>query len=83
MSNIRVGVDTTDHLAFFCPECNAVMFIRDVTTKYMVVNTATGEKDRCTWIECLCPEHGYMGNRKFYWSETDATKADFPYRTKN
>ena len=67
MTPVQVGVDTTDHMSFFC-ECGKTMKVTNVRTiKWMTVNYNTGHKDNCTWVyvECVC---GKEGHRKFYWT---------------
>lgn len=77
MNDIPIGVDDTDHIAFFCPECrdingiNSPMFVTKVYTNRMVVNTRTGAKDKCTWIHLKCPTCNDAGQRKFYWKGED------------
>ena len=69
--DIQLGVDDTDHVAFFCPQCEAVMKVTKVQTEKVLVNTASGKHDKCTWIHCACPTHGNVGWRKFYWTVED------------
>jgi hypothetical protein len=73
MNNIPIGVDETDHAAFFCPACDVHMIVTDVKTQNVVVNTGTGEHDNCTWIRLQCPKCSHCGQRKFYWHEISDT----------
>ena len=59
--NIQIGIDGTDHLGFFCPNCDHVMEIKSVNTSYHVSG------DKCTYIWCMCLKCHYKGVRKFYW----------------
>ena len=74
--DIQLGVDNTDHLAFFCPHCKAVMKVTKVQTERAIVNTRAGKHDKCTWIHCACPKHGNVGWRKFYWTVEDGQYCD-------
>jgi hypothetical protein len=65
---IRIGVDSTDHIAFFCPRCLIAMKVEKVSTEKVLVNAKTKKYDKCTWIHCECIHHGKMGWRKFYWT---------------
>jgi predicted RNA-binding Zn-ribbon protein involved in translation (DUF1610 family) len=50
---IQIGVDDTDHIAFFCPKCGSAMAVRKVQTRRkMLVNTRTGKTDNCTYVYC-------------------------------
>ncbi len=66
--NIQIGIDDTDHIAFFCGQCKSVMKVTKTETHKVCVNTTTGKHDKCTWIHCQCPTHGNVGWRKFYWT---------------
>lgn len=67
--NVPVGVDTTDHIAFFCPICNNVMVIKDINTVEMIPHPQTKALDKCTWIYFYCPQcQENKGHRKFYWT---------------
>ena len=74
--DIQLGVDDTDHVAFFCPQCKSVMKVTKVQTQRVLVNTNTGKHDKCTWIHCSCPTHGNVGWRKFYWTVEDGQYCD-------
>ena len=77
MNDIPVGVDSTDHLEFFCPACrdqdriDQPMDIVRVETKRIIVNTETGTRDKCTWIHLQCPLCKDTGQRKSYWTCAD------------
>jgi len=76
-SGIQVGVDQSDHMAFFCPKCGSVMVVRNVRTRRkMLVNTRTGETDNCTYVYLQCNSCKTIGGkRKFYWND-DGTYCD-------
>jgi hypothetical protein len=71
VTGIQVGVDGTDHMAFFCPKCRSPMAVRKVQTRRkMVVNTKTGETDNCTYVYLQCKSCKTVGGqRKFYWND--------------
>jgi len=56
--NIQVGIDGTDHIVFFCPECKGVLQITKVKTYRNIY---------CTHIILYCKKCKKMGQRKFYW----------------
>lgn len=69
MNGIQIGVDSTDHVAFFCPTCNSAMRVEGVDTKNVIVNSKTKAKDKCTFIWLRCKKCKDMtGARKFYWT---------------
>jgi len=67
--DIQLGVDGTDHVAFFCPDCNRVMKVIEVISRNIAVTTDGKTKDNCTWIYLVCDNCKRLGQRKFYWSE--------------
>lgn len=69
VSNIPLGVDETDHFAFWCPHCDA----SGITTAMHATNVVTKkvQRDKCTWIYLQCPVCGSTGQRKTYWTEAD------------
>lgn len=81
-SGIVIGVDDTDHIAFFCPYCKSTLKIIRVTTKNVIIDFEHN-KDNCTWINLKCPNCKRVGHRKFYWKVEDGrfcwmtTKKDF------
>jgi hypothetical protein len=86
---IQAGVDDTDHIAFFCGECGSVLKVEKVHTDKVVVRVSPRTEDKCTWVHCVCPKHGRIGWRKFYWTcddggheydrhRTDGKTAAFP-----
>ena len=70
MHNIQIGIDSTDHIAFFCPECKNVMDIDNVVTSEVEIDSATKETDNCTWIYLHCSQCNAEGKRKMYWTES-------------
>ena len=76
MPDIQIGVDNTDHIAFFCRTCGEAMKVTMVKTVRMLVNSNTGKMDKCTWIQCTCRVHGGQGHRKFYWTTEDGFYCD-------
>lgn len=65
---VIIAVDDTDHAAFLCPKCQAVMKVRDVQTSGVLRGIPT--KSACThiYLKCDCGEQDW---RNFYWiSET-------------
>lgn len=58
---VRVGADDTDHLDFFCPRCQAPMWVQSVQT------TGRGD-DKVTRIRLGCDDCGAEGQRKTYWN---------------
>lgn len=63
---ILVAVDDTDHLDFYCPECDGGMDVTDVGTK-LIVPYGT-----CTWIHLKCKKCKYEWWRKFWWDRNEA-----------
>jgi hypothetical protein len=68
MSGVPIGVDETDHIAFFCPQCDRVLTVTSVVTKRVLVNANTGNKDKCTWVRLHCSSCRVGDQRKFYWT---------------
>ena len=80
MTDIIIGIDDTDHIAFFCPACQhqervvAPMKAVKVQTQTVVVDARIPHKpkhDKCTWIHLKCGTCGLTGFRKFYWTCED------------
>ena len=70
--DIPIGVDQTDHVAFFCPDCDGAMLVTKVLTEDVVVDSVLGTYDKCTWIQLHCPAcKTDKGHRKFYWKTED------------
>lgn len=61
---IRAGVDDTDHICFFCKECNQRLTVKKVLTRRIQDKT---KSRKCTWIYMSCDDHGEVGWLKFYW----------------
>lgn len=76
---IHCGVDDTDHLAFFCDGCRSMLNVERVETRR--VQVAPGKTDSCTWVYLVCPKHGKMGWRKFYWKADHEVENHYHYRT--
>lgn len=70
--DIPIGVDDTDHIAFFCPYCDKALTITRVLTQNVIVRTPPDKYDKCTWIYTRCkPCRIDTGFRKFYWTVED------------
>lgn len=63
--DIHIGIDDTDHMAFFC-RCNKAMRVERVKTDKVTVDFKRKKTDNCTWVYLRC-ECGNIGWRKFYW----------------
>ena len=63
LSNIQIGIDDTDHICFFCPECNFPLKVSEVKTDKNKIT-----KEKCTWIILACHNCKRIGQRKFYWT---------------
>ena len=59
---IAVGVDDTDHMVFFCPECDKPLRVLNL------FKTISLSGEHCTNIQLACA-CGFKGQRKFYWSD--------------
>ncbi len=71
---IQIGVDTTDHMAFYCPDCNKTMRVTGVKTERVIVDVRNPTKpkyDKCTWVYLECSKCGGAAQRKFYWTVED------------
>jgi hypothetical protein len=75
-SDVQIGVDCTDHVAFFCPNCDSLMNVVGVRTKSVLVNALTSANDKCTWVYLRCRKCRTSAQRKFYWTVTDLTGID-------
>lgn len=64
-----IGVDDTDHVAFFCEVCGSEMEVSDVET----VRKVGGTGSSCTLIQLACKK-GHTAVRKFYWRRTEPLK---------
>ncbi len=71
VSNVVIGVDSTDHIAFFCPRCKKTMNVAQCFTKKIVVTMDGNKKDYCTWISLICDDCKVHSQRKFYWMVED------------
>lgn len=75
MTDIPIGVDGTDHMAFFCPVCkhqsgvDDIMAITKVETKK--VKGGRWKDEKCTWIHLQCGTCESIGHRKIYWIDSD------------
>ena len=72
MSNIQIGVDSTDHIVFLCPNCKKALKVVNVKSiRNMVINPKDDERDSCTYIRLACHKCKMVGQRKFYWESED------------
>lgn len=62
-TGIPIGVDDTDHIAFFCPNCGKAMTVSSV-------GASGPPHNQCThiFLRCAC---GTRGQRKFYHTTDD------------
>lgn len=65
-----LGVDSTDHIAFFCKRCRKTMRVIEIVTRKAVYSSDFG-KDNCTWIYLVCDKCEVLQQRKFYWKSED------------
>ena len=70
--NVQIGIDDTDHISFFCNECNKVMKVFDCYNRnYFKKIESKSEKDKVTYIKLFCLNCKKVGYRKFYWTLED------------
>ena len=69
--NIQIGIDSTDHIGFFCPICRTQMHVMGVATENVVVQAQPKKMDLCTVISLVCPNCKTEGDRKVYWTNDD------------
>jgi hypothetical protein len=62
---VAIGVDDTDHVAFFCPECKGVMTVTNVDTNGVLRKVPAA--NACTNVYLKCTKCGNKDWRKFYW----------------
>lgn len=74
-NGIVIGVDDTDHVAFYCPDCDVAMKVFRVFTQRINVSDK-GDKDKCTWVYLRCRNCKGEGQRKFYWTIEDGMYCD-------
>lgn len=68
--NIQVGLDSTDHICFYCPICKMPMEIVEVFSKKVIIDFEKN-RDYCTWVYLVCHTCKRFGQRKFYWNTED------------
>ena len=61
---VAIGVDDSDHMAFLCPQCRAVMKVTSVQTTGVLRNIPTQPAVTHVYLQCKC---GQADWRKFYW----------------
>ena len=69
--------DSTDHVAFFCSQCDAMCSVTKLQTEKVIVNTDPLKFDKCTWLHFSCPKHGDQGFRKFYHKADPVTRYNY------
>ena len=69
---IHVGIDSTDHLGFICGDCGIVC-------RVVSAETDNGPKPslKVTRVVVECPNHGILGQRKFYWNPDGGESYDY------
>lgn len=72
-----VGIDTTDHLTFFCRRCKKGVEIVKVTRqnikyskKLLKMNPDVKPVEKCTFVSFYCESCNLISYLKFYWNHT-------------
>jgi len=68
LTDIKVKTDSTDHIAFFCPECDKMLKVIKVKT-FGGFGKRTKRSEQCTFIDLRCEKCNLDGQRKFYWAD--------------
>lgn len=84
VTGVGVGIDTTDHLDFFCSKCKKPVDVVRMSTrcikydkknKYVKKaiklnpNVKVRTFEKCTWINFYCKSCNLFSYRKFYWTD--------------